>query len=42
LSDDDLALVIFPNQDNQGLVFFPDELDEALRNAQKKQQKSHK
>jgi hypothetical protein len=38
LSDDDLALVIFPNQDNQGLVFFPDELDEALRKGQQKQQ----
>jgi hypothetical protein len=37
LSDDDLALVIFPNQDNQGLVFFPDELDEALHKAQQQQ-----
>ena len=30
LNDDELALVTFPNQDNQGLVLFPEEFEEAL------------
>lgn len=37
LADDELALVTFPNQDNQGLVLFPEELEEALLKETKKQ-----
>ena len=37
LSDDELALVIFPSQTEQGLVFYPDELELDLKSAQKKQ-----
>ena len=37
LADDELALVTFPNQDNQGLVLFPEEFEEALRKKTKKQ-----
>jgi len=36
LADDELALVIFPNQDNQGLVLFPEEFEEALLKSTKK------
>ena len=39
LADDDLALVLFPSQDEQGLVYFPDEFEHELKLAQKKQQK---
>jgi hypothetical protein len=38
LMDDDLAIVVFPNEDDEGLVTFPDEFDFEL----KKQQKKHK
>lgn len=37
LADDELALVAFPNQDNQGLVLFPEEFEEALFKETKKQ-----
>ncbi len=37
LADDELALVAFPNQDNQGLVLFPEEFEEALLKETKKQ-----
>jgi hypothetical protein len=37
LFDDELALVTFPNQDNQGLVLFPEEFEEALVKETKKQ-----
>lgn len=37
LADDELALVTFPNQDNQGLVLFPEEFEEALLKETKKQ-----
>ena len=37
LADDELALVTFPNQDNQGLVLFPEEFEEALLKQTKKQ-----
>jgi hypothetical protein len=37
LADDGLAIVVFPNQDEQGLVFYPDELEDALKTQQKKQ-----
>ena len=37
LEDDELALVTFPNQDNQGLVLFPQEFEEALLKESKKQ-----
>jgi hypothetical protein len=37
LVDDELALVTFPNQDNQGLVLFPEEFEEALLKETKKQ-----
>lgn len=31
LEDDDLAVAIFPNQDEEGLVVYPDELDYELK-----------
>ncbi|TYK66533.1 DUF2750 domain-containing protein [Colwellia echini] len=37
LADDELALVTFPNQDNEGLVLFPEEFEEALLKETKKQ-----
>ncbi|MGR5184589.1 DUF2750 domain-containing protein [Photobacterium damselae] len=37
LEDDELAVVIFPNQDEDGLVVFPDELDFELKQQTKKQ-----
>ncbi|TLS69864.1 DUF2750 domain-containing protein [Photobacterium damselae] len=37
LEDDELAVVIFPNQDEDGLVIFPDELDFELKQQAKKQ-----
>ncbi|MBU2869189.1 DUF2750 domain-containing protein [Colwellia sp. E2M01] len=37
LADDELALVIFPNQNNEGLVLFPEEFEEALLKETKKQ-----
>lgn len=40
LADDDLALVIFPNQDSQadqGIVLYPEEFEMALQKEQKKQ-----
>lgn len=37
LEDDELAVVIFPNQDEDGLVVFPDELDFELKQQAKKQ-----
>ncbi|WEM44399.1 DUF2750 domain-containing protein (plasmid) [Photobacterium sp. DA100] len=36
LEDDELAIVIFPNQDEDGLVVFPDELDFELKQQAKK------
>ncbi|TPH15579.1 DUF2750 domain-containing protein [Litorilituus lipolyticus] len=36
LLDDELALVAFPNQQNQGLVIYPDEFEEMLKKAQRK------
>lgn len=37
LEDDELAVVIFPNQDEDGLVVLPDELDFELKQQVKKQ-----
>ncbi|WIH25213.1 DUF2750 domain-containing protein [Photobacterium damselae] len=37
LEDDELAVVIFPNQDEDGLVVFPDELDFELKQQAKNQ-----
>ncbi len=37
LEEDQLAIVVFPNQAEQGLVFYPDELEVELRKQQKKQ-----
>ncbi|PSB83615.1 DUF2750 domain-containing protein [Photobacterium damselae] len=37
LEDDELAVVIFPNQDEDGLIVFPDELDFELKQQAKKQ-----
>ncbi|SEL86538.1 Protein of unknown function [Colwellia chukchiensis] len=34
LADDELALVVFPSQDEQGLVFYPDELEHELKQQQ--------
>tara|TARA_B110000467_G_C18306728_1_gene475191 strand:- start:1211 stop:1618 length:408 start_codon:yes stop_codon:yes gene_type:complete len=39
LADDELALVVFPNQDNQGLVLYPDEFEVALQKETNKQQR---
>ncbi|RHW75725.1 DUF2750 domain-containing protein [Colwellia sp. RSH04] len=39
LLDDELALVAFPNQQNQGLVVYPDEFEEMLKKAQRKKGK---
>lgn len=36
LADDQLAVVVFPNQAEQGLVFFPDEIEFELKKQQKK------
>lgn len=36
LADDDLAIVVFPNQDEEGLVLYPDEFDMELRKQAKK------
>ncbi|GAW96858.1 MULTISPECIES: DUF2750 domain-containing protein [Colwellia] len=37
LADDDLALVVFPNQDNKGLILFPEEFEQLLLKETKKQ-----
>jgi hypothetical protein len=37
LADDELALVVFPSQNEQGLVFYPEELEQELKNKQKNQ-----
>ncbi|WP_440876884.1 DUF2750 domain-containing protein [Thalassotalea sp. PLHSN55] len=39
LMDDELALVVFPSQQAQGLVFYPDELESALKKQQSKQRR---
>ncbi len=39
LEDDELALVVFPSQEEQGLVFYPDELEFELKAQQKKRMK---
>tara|TARA_R110000787_G_scaffold182726_1_gene294794 strand:- start:88996 stop:89379 length:384 start_codon:yes stop_codon:yes gene_type:complete len=31
LADDELAIVVFPSQDEQGLVYYPDELEHELK-----------
>ena len=36
LEEDELAIVVFPNQHNEGLIFFPDEFDDALQQQTKK------
>ncbi|ALO33509.1 hypothetical protein CMT41_01325 [Colwellia sp. MT41] len=37
LADDDLALVVFPNQDNKGLILYPEEFEQLLLKETKKQ-----
>lgn len=37
LAEDDLALVIFPNLNSQGMVMFPEEFEDALLKATSKQ-----
>ncbi|UTV29756.1 DUF2750 domain-containing protein [Photobacterium atrarenae] len=39
LEDDELAIVIFPNQEEDGLVVYPDELDDELKQQARKQQR---
>ena len=34
LADDELAIVVFPSQDDQGLVYYPDELEHELKQHQ--------
>ncbi|MFT5758789.1 MAG: hypothetical protein ACI9LM_003537 [Alteromonadaceae bacterium] len=36
LSDDQLSIVVFPNQDEQGLIYLPEELEFELKKQQKK------
>jgi len=36
LEDDELALVIFPDQNSEGLIFFPDEFDYELQQQARK------
>ncbi|MCG7488109.1 DUF2750 domain-containing protein [Vibrio sp. Of14-4] len=36
LEDDDLSVVVFPNQNEEGLVVYPDEFEFELRKAEKK------
>ncbi|HEY5714853.1 MAG TPA: DUF2750 domain-containing protein [Psychromonas sp.] len=36
LEEDELAIVVFPDQHNEGLIFFPDEFDYELRQQAKK------
>lgn len=36
LADDDLALVVFPSQSEQGLVYYPDELEIELKKKQRR------
>ena len=35
LEEDELAIVVFPDQNNEGLIFFPDEFDFELQQAKK-------
>ncbi len=37
LTDDEIAVVVFPNETEQGMVFEPSELEEQLKKSQKKQ-----
>lgn len=39
LEEDELAIVVFPDQNSEGLIFFPDEFDFELQQAKKLQQK---
>ncbi len=39
LEEDELALVVFPSQEEQGLVFYPEELEFELKAQQKKRTK---
>lgn len=36
LADDELALVVFPSQDEQGLIYYPDELEFELKRSKRK------
>lgn len=36
LADDDLAIVVFPNQDEEGVILYPDEFDQELQKQAKK------
>lgn len=36
LADDELAVVVFPSQSEQGLVYYPDELEQDLKQQQSK------
>lgn len=36
LADDELAVVVFPSESQEGLVFYPEELESELKNSQKK------
>jgi hypothetical protein len=40
LADDELAVVVFPSPEEEGLIFYPDELENDLKNAQKQVNKS--
>lgn len=40
LTDDELAIVVFPNETEQGIVFDPTELEVQLKKSQKKQSRA--
>ena len=39
LADDELAVVVFPSQNEQGLVYYPDELEHDLKQQQSKKKR---
>ena len=42
LEEDELAIVVFPDQNYEGLIFFPDEFDFELRQAEKNTHKKQR
>jgi hypothetical protein len=42
LADDELAVVVFPSSDEEGLVFYSDELEIELKNSQKNSAKGQR
>ncbi|GHF02837.1 DUF2750 domain-containing protein [Thalassotalea profundi] len=40
LLDDEISIVVFPNESDQGMIYEPDDLENSLKAEQKKQSKS--